>query len=288
MDDNIKIRLIEYWISDYSKLKRIPDDLKEKVSQEEITNLYLEIEPTMIENHPNVSTADIYKHLEKVRKKIKDELEIDFIKTQKEAMLKQIKIQDEQKELMQEQTGIQKKQVEIQEKLEKITSEQSKNSVNQTKILSSTFWIYSLTALVMFVQLVIGFVSGATNLRGIFVLLGSVVIGIFGTVFLIIWQKIQLPMEGTVSWFNRIALIFFIISLVIITLFMLNPSWAPKLSEEPSAKVNIQNMDQLIQSNENMLNKTIDKFTIANQISLSKALLSFERYCSSLNISCSK
>ncbi|MEK6960530.1 MAG: hypothetical protein AABX47_05115 [Nanoarchaeota archaeon] len=101
MKDELKTQLIEYWLDNPSEISNIPDSLKSKISREELSSLLLEIEPSKdsIGGTNSVRASDLFKHLELVRKKQKEELEIHSIRLHDETLLRQTQIQEDMKRL---------------------------------------------------------------------------------------------------------------------------------------------------------------------------------------------
>ena len=66
MKDKIKLKILEYWIDNPTKLMQIPTELKDEVKKEDIGFLLSEIECG-----GTLTPADLVNHAEKIRNKIK-------------------------------------------------------------------------------------------------------------------------------------------------------------------------------------------------------------------------
>lgn len=119
MNDKTKIRLLEFWASNPSKLMQAPDDLKSEVKKEDMENLISEI-PHYRDWERSDSKRSLLKYASFLRSRIKENLEIDYIKVQKEAIQKQTELQEESKNIQKEQKEIQKIQKDISKSTKKI------------------------------------------------------------------------------------------------------------------------------------------------------------------------
>lgn len=97
MKDEYKIKLLEYWLENPDKTLEIPQELEGKVTKEDVNKLLMEIEPSKdsMGSTFSVKSHDYLRHLERIRKKIKEELEIESIKVQKEVIKKQMDLQEQ-------------------------------------------------------------------------------------------------------------------------------------------------------------------------------------------------
>ncbi len=112
MKDEYKIKLLEYWLENPDKVLEIPQELEGKVTKEDIAKLITEIEPSeySVGGASLHMPPDYFKHLERIRKKLKEELEIESIRVQKEVIKKQMDLQKQLNEKYDETNSIMHKQ----------------------------------------------------------------------------------------------------------------------------------------------------------------------------------
>lgn len=105
MDDKTKLRILEYWGTNTNKVWIIPEELKDKVTNDEIANLISEINPG-----GNVGPHFIFQHAERIRKKIKDGIEIKSIELQNKVLQQQTDLQEKLNKIQEEANAIIDKQ----------------------------------------------------------------------------------------------------------------------------------------------------------------------------------
>lgn len=209
MDSETKIRILEFWIEHWNSwsedglFSTISDDLKGKVSQEELVSLFNEIEHSYNpQGINNISPADLYRHVETLRKKILEELQIESIKSQK---------------------IINQRQVEILEKQTELLEKQSNFSQKQNSLLKSTFLIYTLIALTMISELITNYYYNIEKISfGRALIVGFIILAftiIFVEILNYIGEELNIPLG---KWKKRaivgiVLLIIFIGFLMIYT-----------------------------------------------------------------------
>ncbi len=97
MDDIDKINILNYWVKKPEKLLEIPDYLKDKFNRKDAIALLREIEPSKdsMGGTSSHKTHDFAKHIRKIKTKLKQELEIELIKVQKQVIQKQVHLQSQ-------------------------------------------------------------------------------------------------------------------------------------------------------------------------------------------------
>lgn len=97
MDDIIKIEILDYWIKYPDKTLELPDYLKNKFNKDDATILFQEVEPSKdsIGGTSTPKSSDFFNHIQKIRSKMKQELEIELIKIQKYVIQKQMDLQSQ-------------------------------------------------------------------------------------------------------------------------------------------------------------------------------------------------
>ena len=111
---------------------KIPGNLKSKITKKDISTLILEIEPSQDPIGNSIKEHDFFRHAERIRKKLKEELEIKSIKLHNEVIQKQTELQkqlnkkyDETNSIMKKQSNLQKRATTNQEKSNAIMKKQN-------------------------------------------------------------------------------------------------------------------------------------------------------------------
>lgn len=92
MEDKTKLEILQYWIDDLRNIMKTPPQLEGKITDKEVKNLYLEVGASQDKNR---KSSEFFQHAEKIRKKIKDELEIRSMKLHDDVVKKQAQLQEE-------------------------------------------------------------------------------------------------------------------------------------------------------------------------------------------------
>ncbi|MFH2033060.1 MAG: hypothetical protein ABIJ40_20905 [Bacteroidota bacterium] len=92
MDDKTKLEILQYWTDNLRNIMKIPPQLEGKITKEEVKTLYLEVGASQDKQR---KSSEFFQHAEKIRKKIKDELETNSIKLHDEVINKQAQLQAE-------------------------------------------------------------------------------------------------------------------------------------------------------------------------------------------------
>lgn len=76
-----ELRLVEYWLENEGNIMKIPEDLKERVTEEDAVKAFVKIETSMTNNGLRIlEESNIFQHSQKLRQKLKDKLEIKQLK----------------------------------------------------------------------------------------------------------------------------------------------------------------------------------------------------------------
>ena len=76
-----ELKLIEFWLNNPGSIMKIPDDLKEKITEDDAVQAFVRIETTTNSNGLNMlEMSSVFNYAEKLRQKLKDELEIKKLK----------------------------------------------------------------------------------------------------------------------------------------------------------------------------------------------------------------
>jgi len=144
MDDHTKLELLEYWLDNPAQRMKLPEKLKSKVKEEDIKNLILEIKCNKNYKGGSILNSNvIFEHAAKIRQKIKEKLEIEFIKSGKIISKKQIKLQED----------FNKKQGEI----VLLTKQQSETSKKQKNVI---WWQIGVTSFITLILIWVTFHIG--------------------------------------------------------------------------------------------------------------------------------
>ncbi len=161
---------------------------------------------------------------------------------------KELNFQERQLKIQEDQTEIFKKQIDIQNK-------QSDTINRQEKILKSTFWIYSVMAIVMLFQLMTDYLynlSALNSLNKIMVAIGLIIVAI---TFALIWENIKLPLGEKINIYQKIV-IFFSIGLFLITLILVGYtiSTGDGIDQPPlkiSGEIKINDLEKILSITQN-------------------------------------
>lgn len=96
MNDEDKIKILLYWVEHPNKTRQIPKKLSGKISEKDINELLREVAYcTHPENgNHSLNGHDYLEHADRIRRGIKEELEIESIKLQNEIITKQTTLQE--------------------------------------------------------------------------------------------------------------------------------------------------------------------------------------------------
>src|SRR3989338_3174510 len=81
MNTKDELRLVEYWLDNPNNIPDIPNDLKEKITEEDAIQAFVRIETPTNDNGLNIlHMSNVFDYAEKLRQKLRDELEIKKLK----------------------------------------------------------------------------------------------------------------------------------------------------------------------------------------------------------------
>ena len=81
METEDELRLVEYWLENPNSIIKIPEDLKEKITDEDAVKAFVKINTSITNNGLRIlEESNIFEHTQKLRQKLKDELEIKNLK----------------------------------------------------------------------------------------------------------------------------------------------------------------------------------------------------------------
>ncbi|MBI3034999.1 hypothetical protein HYY71_01635 [Candidatus Woesearchaeota archaeon] len=76
-----ELGLVEYWLEDSDNIMKIPEDLKGKITDEDAVKAFVKIDTPLNNNGMRIlEESNIFEHAQKLRQKLKDELEIKNLK----------------------------------------------------------------------------------------------------------------------------------------------------------------------------------------------------------------
>lgn len=104
MDDKTKLKLLEHWKENHN-IGDIPKELKDKITNGDVAGLILEVD-----SFGGVNLGSVSKYAETIRKKIKDDIEIESMELQNEVLKKQTDLQENLNKIQEEANTIIKKQ----------------------------------------------------------------------------------------------------------------------------------------------------------------------------------
>lgn len=85
MNTEEELQLVEYWLNNPDRLMKIPEYLQGKVTENDAVQAFVRINAITTNNGLNIlKESDIFDHTEKLRRKLKDELEIKKLKNKTE------------------------------------------------------------------------------------------------------------------------------------------------------------------------------------------------------------
>ncbi len=158
MDDKDKIKILDYWCNNPENAWQIPDEVKGSITDADVKKILAEMEK------PNVSRAgvrtilpsDYFNHAERLRNKLKLDIEIENIESNKK---------------------LQKTQIEIQN--------------HQTDILHNTFFLYLLTIIVIILQAMLFYLDSQFEVTVFTASTSFALLFITGLLVLYIWSHLK-------------------------------------------------------------------------------------------------
>ena len=111
MNDKEKLQILEYWINNPTEIAKIPKNSEKRITKTEIEFFFAEIElPEGCIDSSSIGIPELMKHADKIRKKIKEELEIKSMNLHNKVLKKQTDLSEKQTDLFEEANKIQSKQ----------------------------------------------------------------------------------------------------------------------------------------------------------------------------------